>query len=137
MRKAILRLPRPRSPPTAIHFKRCLPFRALASRCEGVPCVEGLVNPFCRLDYVLMYHCPFRFPSGSIPVAPEDGFGLCVELVLPIPSASGEPAVPFSTAEGAPPVSAAKETMLEPMRTAKVIAAVAILRCITHSIMRT
>jgi hypothetical protein len=51
-----------------------------------------------------------------------------------MPSALGEPATPFSPAEGAPPVSAAMETMLEPMRTTKATAVVPILRRIAHSI---
>ena len=54
---------------------------------------------------------PLRF---SIPVALVDGLGLCVELVMPMPSAEGEPATPFSPDDGAPPVSAARDTMLEP-----------------------
>jgi hypothetical protein len=41
----------------------------------------------------------------SIPVVlGDDPLGLCVELVLPIPSALGEPATPFSPAEVEPPV---------------------------------
>ena len=41
----------------------------------------------------------------SMPVVLDDEpLGLWVELVLPIPSALGEPATPFSPAEGEPPV---------------------------------
>lgn len=94
------------------------------------------VSPFCQLDCVdvsLPISLPLRF---SIPVGVDGGgLGLCVELVLPIPSPEGEPATPFSPADGAPPVSAARETMLEPMKMAKAAAAVPMLRRIKRSLL--
>jgi len=85
------------------------------------------------VDVSLPISLPLRF---SIPVAVDGGgLGLCVELVLPIPSPEDEPATPFSPADGAPPVSAARETMLEPMKMAKAAAAVPILRRIKRSLL--
>jgi len=56
---------------------------------------------------------------------------LCVELVLPMPSAVGEPATPF--VDGAA-VSAARDKPLKPMQRTKAAAAIPVLRPITVSL---
>jgi hypothetical protein len=52
-----------------------------------------------------------------------------------MPSAEGEPATPFSPDDGAPPVSAARDTMLEPMKMTKAAATVPILQRIKRSLL--
>src|SRR5438045_5996837 len=72
-------------------------------------------------------------PRFSIPVSFEAGLGLglCVELVLPMPSAVGEPPTPC--VDGAT-VSAARDKPLQPIQRTKAAAAIPILRCITLSL---
>ena len=51
------------------------------------------------------------------------------ELVLPLSFAVGKPATPFLPPDGAPPVSAAKDNPLPPIKRTKATAAVTMLRC--------
>jgi hypothetical protein len=74
-------------------------------------------------------------PRFSIPVSFDAGLGLgvglCVELVLPMPSAVGLPPTPC--VDGAA-VSAARDKPLEPIQRTKAAAAISILRRITLSL---
>jgi hypothetical protein len=72
---------------------------------------RALIQSFLPAGLCLDVSVPISVPLlFSIPVALDEGFGLWVELVLPMPSAVGEPATPFSPADNAPPFSAAKQT---------------------------
>src|SRR4029078_1782857 len=78
---------------------------------------------------------PTSVPLLTIPVsfAAGLGLGLCVELVLPIPSSAGEPPTPC--VDGAA-VSAARDKPLAPIKRTKTTAAVRMLRCITLSFLK-